>query len=251
MHGMEGLNRPTRAIGRGWAALTGGPDYPATPRDLRTIDLVGLRLPVRASVAIAVVTFALLFDWSRTFIPADLAAGGRGPDAMLVTAMERFILFGLIPFGVVVVGFRDAPSRYGLTWGAWRLGAGLTIAGCLAMTPIVLWFATLPEVRAYYAPSAGSVGQLVLANALDLTATEFAFRGFLMLTLVRFIGPFGVLVATMPFVFSHLGKPELELFSTLGGGLVYGWLAWRTRSIAWGAIGHTYILTLVTLAATG
>ena len=53
----------------------------------------------------------------------------------------------------------------------------------------------------------------------------------------------------MPFVFGHLGKPELELFSTLGGGLVYGWLAWRTRSIVWGAIGHTYILSLVMVAA--
>jgi len=70
-----------------------------------------------------------------------------------------------------------------------------------------------------------------------------------MLVLVRAIGPIGVLVATLPFVFGHLGKPELELFSTLGGGLVYGWLAWRTRSILWGSIGHTYIVTLVILAA--
>ena len=46
------------------------PDYPATPADLRTVDVVGLRLPVRASIAIAVVTLALLFDYSRTFFPA-------------------------------------------------------------------------------------------------------------------------------------------------------------------------------------
>jgi membrane protease YdiL (CAAX protease family) len=56
-------------------------------------------------------------------------------------------------------------------------------------------------------------------------------------------------VATLPFVFAHLAKPELELFSTLAGGMVYGWLAWRTRSILWGAIGHTYILTLLIVAA--
>ena len=49
-------------------------------------------------------------------------------------------------------------------------------------------------------------------------------------------------------MFRHLGKPELELLSTLGGGLVYGWLAWRTGSIVWGSIGHVYILTLVTVA---
>ena len=238
-----------RTIGQTWTALTTGPSYPAMPADLRTIDLIGLRLPVRASVAMAVVTFALLFDFSRTFIPDDLAAPGRTQQANLAISIERFVLFGLLPLAVVLVGFRDRPGRYGLTVGDWRWGASLAVAGCIVMTPIVLWFASLPEVRAYYAGSAAPVGQLIVGNALDLTATEFAFRGFLMLTLVRLFGPFGVLVATMPFVFSHLGKPELELFSALGGGLVYGWLAWRTRSIVWGSIGHTYIVTLVTLAS--
>jgi hypothetical protein len=240
-----------RMIGRAWAALGAGPSYPAKPADCRTIDVVGLRLPVRATVAIAVVTFALLFDYSRTFVPGELAGPGRGPQAMLATAVERLVLFGLIPFAVVVLAFRDRPGRYGLTIGEWRWGAALTFAGCVVMTPVVLWFATLPDVRAYYAESAAPIGRLLVTNAVDLTSTEFAFRGFLMLALVRVIGPMGVLVATMPFVFSHLGKPELELFSTLGGGLVYGWQAWRTRSIVWGSIGHTYILTLLMLAAAG
>jgi membrane protease YdiL (CAAX protease family) len=238
-----------RTIRQWWAAFTTAPDYPAEPADLRTVDVVGLRLPVRASVAIAVVTFVLLFDYSATFLPDDFMDAGRTPGAMFGVALERFVLFGLIPLAVVVFGFRDRPSRYGLTLGDWRWGAGLAVAGSLVMTPVVLWFATLPDVRAFYAPSAAPLWQLLLTNGLDLFAAEFLFRGFLMLTLVRLIGPFGVLVATLPFVFAHLGKPELEMFSTLAGGLVYGWLAWRTRSIVWGAMGHVYIVTLVTLAA--
>ena len=169
---------------------------------------------------------------------------------MLATALERLILFGVIPLAVVVFGFRDRPSRYGLTVGEWRWGAALAghrMPGDDADRAVVR--GTARSARATTPAGAAPVGVLVVTNAIDLTATEFAFRGFLMLTLVRLIGPFGVLVATMPFVFSHLGKPELELFSTLGGGLVYGWLAWRTRSIVWGSIGHTYILILVTLAA--
>ena len=43
--------------------------------------------------------------------------------------------------------------------------------------------------------------------------------------------------------------PELELMSTMLGGMLYGWLAWRTGSIAWGAIAHVYVLTLVIAAA--
>jgi membrane protease YdiL (CAAX protease family) len=236
-------------LARGWASLTAGPAYRATDADRRTVSIVGLALPVRASVAIAVVVFVLLFDYSRTFLPQELLGVGRSPEAMRATAWERVILFGLVPLAVVLVGFRDRPGRYGLTLGDWRWGLSLMLAGCVLMTPVVLVFATLPDVRAFYGPSAAPLGEVALTNVLDLGASEFLFRGFLMLTLVRLIGPLGVLVATMPFVFAHLGKPELELFSTLGGGLVYGWLAWRTRSIVWGTIGHTYILTLVTMAA--
>ena len=129
------------------------------------------------------------------------------------------------------------------------VSAVLAVIGSVLMTPVVLWFASLPDVVAYYSVSAAPVADVVGTNILDLSAAEFLFRGFLLFTLVRAIGPLGVLIAVMPFAFGHLGKPVLELLSTLGGGLAYGWLAWRTRSIVWGAIAHIYILTLVTLAA--
>jgi membrane protease YdiL (CAAX protease family) len=229
--------------------LRDAPVYASAAEDRRSIDVLGLQLPLRATVAIAVVTLALLLDFSRTLFPDDLATLGRSPVALRITALERAVLFGLVPLAVVVLAFRDRPARYGVAVGDWRAGAALVLIGCALMTPIVLWFATLPDVRAYYAPSAEPLPGLVLTNALDLTAGEFLFRGFLTFTLLRAIGPLGVLVATMPFVYAHLGKPELELFSTLAGGLVYGWLAWRTGSILWGAIGHVYILSLVIIAA--
>jgi membrane protease YdiL (CAAX protease family) len=211
--------------------------------------VVGLRLPWRATVAVAVVTLVLLVDVSRTFLPDELIALGRTPVALRITAIERAVLFGLVPLGVVIFAFRDRPQCYGITLGDWRAGSALMLVGGAVMTPVVLWFATLPDVRAYYGPSAEPLPGLLLTNALDLTASEFLFRGFLTFTLLRAIGPVGVVVATMPFVFAHLGKPELELYSTLAGGLVYGWLAWRTRSILWGTIGHVYILSLVIVGA--
>ena len=236
-------------LARAWTALTSGPAYPASEADRRVVSVAGLELPIRATIAISVVVLVVLLDYSGTFMPDEVRGMAHSPEAMRATAWERVILFLLAPLAVVVFVFRDRPSRYGLTLGEWRWGAALTILGCVAMTPVVLWFATLSEVRAYYAESGAAPSEVALTNLLDLTAAEFLFRGFLMFTLVRAIGPIGVLVATLPFVFTHLGKPELELFSTLGGGLVYGWLAWRTRSIVWGSLGHTYILTLVTITA--
>ena len=165
---------------------------------------------VRASVAVAVVTFALLLDYSGTFHPEGLLAVGRTPDATFAIALERVVLFGLIRWAssssASATDRHATASRSGTGAGAPADGArgGRDDPG----HPVVR---DQPDVRAFYAPSDAPLGRLLLTNGLDLLAAEFAFRGFLMMTLVRVIGPFGVLVATMPFVFGHLGKPELEL----------------------------------------
>jgi len=239
---------PSR-LQRAWSWLITPPPDVIDDADRRTTDIVGLRLPVRGSVAVAVATMVLLVDFSRVLLPEDVVGLGRAPEALRAIALERVVLFALVPLAVILLGFRDRPTRYGWTVGDGRAGAALSLAGCIVMTPIVLWFASLPDVRGYYAVSAAPVLDVVLTNILDLTPAEFLFRGFLMLTLVRAIGPIGVLIAVMPFAFAHIGKPALELLSTLGGGLAYGWLAWRTRSILWGSIAHVYILSLVTIVA--
>lgn len=233
------------------AAISNGPSYPPDAGDLRTFSIAGLRLPVRATIAVTVMVFAVIFDFNRTFIPDALIAFDRNPTMERLQAIDRAVLFLGVPLLVVVLVFRDAPARYGLRLGEWRLGALLAFAGCVVMTPVVLWFAGQPDAVAYYRPSAASVGEVALTYGLDLFSAEFLFRGFLMFALVRTMGPVGVLVATLPFVFSHLTKPELELLSTLPGGLLYGWLAWRTGSVVWGAAAHTYIVTLLIVVAGG
>jgi membrane protease YdiL (CAAX protease family) len=231
--------------------LTHGPSYPSDRADAATVRIAGLEMPWRATVAITVTTLALLFDFSRTFIPEHIQDLGRLPEAIRFQALERVVVFGLVPLLVVVGVFRDRPAAYGLRLGDWRLGLALAIAGSAAMTPIVLWAAAEPSFREYYAFSATGLADMLVTNVLDLVPTEFLFRGFFMFAMIRAFGPIGVLIATMPFVFSHLGKPEFELFSTLLGGLVYGWLNWRTGSIVWSAAAHIYILTLILWAAGG
>ena len=248
-----GSPRQTSGLGtraRGWfRSFVGSPAYPADATDRRDFEVLGLRMPRRATVVIAVVVLAVIFDYSRTFFPRELIAFDRNPGMQRLQAFDRLALFVGIPLLVVLLGFRDRPSRYGLRLGDWRWGLGLAIAGCAVMTPIVLAVAGARDFRDYYAPSWSSLPDVIATNWIDLFSAEFLFRGFLMLALIRAIGPIGVLIATLPFVFSHLTKPELELLSTLAGGMAYGWLTWRTGSILWGALAHTYILTLVMWAA--
>jgi membrane protease YdiL (CAAX protease family) len=232
-----------------YARFVDAPAYVATDGDRRTIGILGLDLPLRATIAIVVVTLVILLDYTRTFIPPHILDLGRSPEGARVQALERAILFGLVPGLVVVLGFRERLTAYGLGLGDWRWGAGLAILGCAVMTPVVIALGSGPEFGAYYRVGAAPLGELLVTHLLELVPAEFLMRGFLMFVLFRRIGPLGLVVAQVPFVFAHLGKPELELFSTILGGAVFGWLNWRTGSIWWSALGHVYILTLVVVVA--
>ena len=225
------------------------PAYPPDDADLRTIRIAGLELPLRATVVVVAAILLTIFDFQRTLIPDQLIHYDRNPEEQRMMAFSRLFLYFVVPLAIVILGFRDRPARYALQFGDWRWGLGLAVAGCVVMTPVVLVLARQPDFRLYYAPSAEPLPGLLTTNILDLFSTEFMFRGFLMLALARLFGPIALIVALFPFTFVHLTKPESELLSTFAGGAVYGWLTWRTRSIVWGAAAHTYIVTLLILAA--
>jgi membrane protease YdiL (CAAX protease family) len=248
--------RPGGAVvgaGRVRTWIAAAPAYPANAGDLATVDVLGLRLPVRATIAVVTVTLVLLLDYHGRIDGIMSSLLGADPanaaDLKRVQSVGRLVLLGIVPLAVIVFLMRDRPSRYGVRVGDWRAGAALAIAGCVVMTPIVLAIARVPAFSAYYGPQSAAPGQVILTTALEVIPAELFFRGFLLFALLRVVGPFAVVLATLPFVFAHLGKPEVETLSTLFGGLAYGWLDWRTGSVLWSGLAHTWILSLVVLAA--
>ena len=147
-----------------WVARA--PAYPALPGDLRSVELLGLRLPVRATVAVLTVSLILLLDYhGRIDDLVRLAIGPFGAsaaDGKRVQAVGRLVLEGLVPLLVVLLVLRDRPGRYGLRVGDWRAGAAIGLAGCAVMAPVVLALVRLPSFGAYYAPQAASGGDIVL-----------------------------------------------------------------------------------------
>ena len=240
-------------IARLWTWLTAGPDYPPDDADRRTVRLLGLELPVRATVALVAVALLLLLDYHGEIhgLVQDVTGirGATAPEGMRVQGIGRVVLLGLVPLVLVVTVLRDRPSRYGLVLGDWRAGISIAAAGCAVMLPVVLLAVRTPGFAAYYAPQAVSVADVVVTTALDVIPAEFFYRGFLLFALLRSIGPIALVVATLPFAFAHLGKPELETMSTIGGGFLYGWLDWRTRSVLWSGLAHTVILSFTVLAS--
>jgi membrane protease YdiL (CAAX protease family) len=208
------------------------------------VNVAGLFLPVRETIVALVTTFALVIDY---YHPLWLLNLPIGPAAS--TGIARVGLFLAVPL-VTLLLLGERPAEYGLRLGEWRIGLAVAVGLGLLVTPIVLLAARLPDFQLYYATQEGGLLAAV-GRALDVGAAEFLFRGFLMWTLIRVAGPLGVVLATFPFVFTHLGKPELETLSTFFGGLGFGWLAWRTRSVLYGALLHGYVINLVVLAARG
>jgi hypothetical protein len=232
-------------------AATAGPSFEPRAADLRDVEIAGVALPARATVALFVATAVIVLDATHRLVaPAVDALLGAG-DPSLNLAVERAVLFGVVPLIVVLLGFRDRSERFGLTLGDWRWGAGLLLAGLALMTPIIASVATAPAFVAYYGGVTGSLADVVLRNALEVVPAEFLLRGFLMFVLLRRIGPLAIVVVQVPFVLTHVGKPEIELWSTFLGGSIFAWLDWRTRSILWSALGHVYVLTLIIVLARG
>ena len=242
----------SQAASRLLRLATAGPVYAPSPADRREVAVFGLDLPVRATVALFVATAVFVADATGSIV-LDAVRSLVGSDTTSIDlAVTRAILFGVVPLLVVVLGFRDSPASYGLTLGEWRWGVPLLLAGLAIMTPIIWFFSTFPEFVAYYRGASGSLGVVLLRNVIELVPAEFVLRGFLLFVLLRRIGPLAIVVVQVPFVLTHIGKPDIELWSTFLGGSIFAWLDWRTRSIVWSALGHVYVLTLmVALAGAG
>ena len=214
-------------------------------RDRVELNLLGLRVPALATAFLLITCALLMLDRNYDVLPRF---GPVDPRSLRNQGIERLVLFGLVPLGILLA-LREDPRRYGLGRGDVRRAVVLGGLATLVTVPAVVLIAAIPAIRDWYGPSMSTVPDVLLTNILDLVPTEFLLRGFLLFALLRAIGPFAVVVAVVPFVMIHIGKPDVEALSTLAGGLVFGWLNWRTGSIWASAAYHVAIQTTVIVAA--
>lgn len=182
--------------------------------------------------------------WARTF---GASGDVRAPLFMFCTT---FLSMGLIPLLVVRYLFHESPRQYGLRLGNWKLGSLSTIV----LAPIIAIALLYPasqtsEMRSFY-----PFAQTAMTSWLDFlllelprvivfyTAWEFFFRGFILFGLERQFNAWPALcIQVIPQCLWHIGMPTGELLSSIAGGLLFGLMALRTRSIVWPWILHCFI----------
>jgi membrane protease YdiL (CAAX protease family) len=211
----------------------------------RTFRIGRLELDLRATVALVSTTLLLTIDRYHDLLPPR-----NQLEALRGMAYEGTLFFLVIPLLIILAVFGDSPRLYGMTLGDWRQGLKLTLLIVAAVLPLVAVAALTPSMRAYYAGDDGQWQQLVPPIALSLIGWEFLFRGFLLFSLVNLMGPTAIIVQAVPFALAHLGKPELETITTVIGGSLFGWVAWRTRSFFYPYLIHLAIYTLTAVLAT-
>lgn len=159
-----------------------------------------------------------------------------------------FLLFGIVPMLIVKLVFREKLADYGL-----RLGdGGGILRNSLIFAPIMFVLGMLtgrdPAFWDVYPfnPVVSNAFLLFFVHSLTYLTYyfgwEFFFRGFMQNGLRNSCGIYtAVLVQTMASTLLHFGHPMTEMLGSIVGGLFWGFLALRCRSIWAGFVQHSVL----------
>ena len=162
---------------------------------------------------------------------------------------DRILLYLIIPLIFILLVFREHPREYGFSIGDWKAGLVITLTGILVMAPVIWYLGKSdPSMTDYYEPLADG---LPWTTFLDLIGWEFFFRGWILFGYARKFGAEALWLQAVPFALAHISKPEVETLSTIFGGFLFGWIAWRTRSFLYPFLIHWFISTFIILVAAG
>ncbi|EKD70446.1 MAG: hypothetical protein ACD_46C00533G0007 [uncultured bacterium] len=120
---------------------------------------------------------------------------------------------------------------------------------CISLTILIgifisfgIYFSKLPAFQAYYSFAHIKLPIFIFIQLFFLPiyyfAEEFFFRGFLFLTLYRFIGWHSYWIADAIFYVAHFNKPTIELLFSIPAGIGLNYLALKTKSIYPSMITH-------------
>ncbi len=151
-----------------------------------------------------------------------------------------FTIYFLIPW--IIIRCRKQKLRdYGLRLPASYSHMWIYLV-MLVIVIILAYFASFkPSFQAkypyykYFVEEPNLYALFWVGRALRFFALEFFFRGYLLFSLRPKMGDSAFFVSMVPYCMLHFGKPPQETFFAIIGGIIFCWIAARTKSI-WGAV---------------
>jgi len=183
--------------------------------------------------------------WSDVLLTGQTNTENSGLSAAIGSLASTVVLFGLVPLLVVKIALRDRLADYGVRLGNLRFA----IISSILAAPLVIaiGYATeqMPVFQAVYPinpparDSAAALAWHLAGQILWYAAWEFHFRGFLQHAVEKSSGiALAICVQTLASTLAHFGRPASEVFASILAGLLWGALAWRSRSLLAGVFQH-------------
>jgi len=165
------------------------------------------------------------------------------------------ILFFIIPSLIIKFIFHEKLKNYGINLQNINIGLTFTILAILIFIPIIYFLSKSENFVEYFPLMQNAKEDLLVFIIYEFVfivfifAWEFFFRGFMLFGLEKSFGIYSIFIQMIPFVILHNGKPFIETFASIFGGVILGYLALRTRSIFYGFLIHGFILLTLDLFA--
>ena len=188
----------------------------------------------------------------KTFFKEELLALRRflkrnSPETIIIVAATLFLTlnryhpisrqwisetlyFGVFPLLTILLILRKNPLDFGLGIGNPALWRRWVLFTCLAAEVILYSVSFVPSLEKYYLVNNFAFIPFFFTSAFSLGAQEFMYRGFLLFGLKNRFKEGSILLQMVPFALLHLGKPEAETYSTILTGILFGYIAYRTKS---------------------
>ena len=94
----------------------------------------------------------------------------------------------------------------------------------------------------YYIKSNGEIFFYELSFLIFMFSWEFLFRGFLISLLRKKTGLFlAIAISTIIFSLAHYGKPQTEIYSSIFGGILLGYLTVYFKSVYPAVLSHFFL----------
>ena len=224
---------------------------------IKTLD----KKVISVFLSVALLQTISFYFTSRRFFRANLFESFQNyTDPYLIEYIYWFVgdFFTFFILGILIIkfGFKEKLKDFGVQLGDVKTGLSFTIIFLFVMIILVWFVSAAPEFAEKYPHLAGAKSNwnilmiYEVGMLLYMIAWEFIWRGFMLFGLEKKFGYYSVLIQMIPFVILHNGKPFLETFGAIFGGIALGILALRTRSFYYCVIIHIGVMFSIDLISS-
>lgn len=203
-------------------------------------------------ISVAVITFISMHYASPNFFRKVFdTSDDKFYSALYWFSSDGFLMF-VLPMILIMFVLKSKPSEFGFKIGDYKFGIKSSLIFIAVMLPFI-WIASGNESFAKTYPQGGAFVRENITVLLYyelfvgfyMLAWEFFWRGYMLFGLKEKFGYYAILIQMLPFFILHRGKPELETFASIFGGIILGAQAWRANSFLYCFLVHWIVMIFV------